>query len=103
MSLHAKRRCAGMERGRFGAIDEKLMKRAEGLLFGELSVALDIPKEAVPEYIASEVGGQKPQTGRSWTTKRLGLVGAASAGRPALAFGRTAMSRCRSLVVQANQ
>ncbi len=55
MSLHAKRHPAGDGKGKFGAIDQKFMKQAEELLFGELSVALGIPKEAVPEYIASRV------------------------------------------------
>lgn len=32
------------------------MKRAEELLFGELSVSLGIPKEEVPRYIEARVG-----------------------------------------------
>ncbi|NLE09871.1 MAG: hypothetical protein GX630_00055 [Actinobacteria bacterium] len=58
MSLYAKKEHIGEEKGRFGAVDERFMKQAEELLYGELSVALGIPKEAVPEYIASRVDGQ---------------------------------------------
>ena len=59
MSLYAKKHHIGEEQGRFGTVDQKFMTQAEDLLFGELSVALDIPKEAVPEYIASRVDGQR--------------------------------------------
>jgi CarD family transcriptional regulator len=58
MSLHAKKRHTGEEKGRFGAVDQKFMNQAEDLLFGELSVALGIPREAVAGYIASRVDGQ---------------------------------------------
>lgn len=34
-----------------GKVDERYRKRAEELLYGELAVALDIPKENVPQYI----------------------------------------------------
>jgi CarD family transcriptional regulator len=59
MSLYAKKQQVGEVKGRFGAVDQKFMKQAEDLLFGELSVALGIPREAVPGYIASRVDGQK--------------------------------------------
>ena len=64
MSLHAKQHPAGGGEGKFGAVDQKFMKQAEDLLFGELSVALGIPKEEVPEYIASRVGDQELREGR---------------------------------------
>ena len=59
MSLYAKKEHVGEEKGTFGAVDQKFMKQAEDLLFGELSVALGIPKEAVPAYIASRAEGQE--------------------------------------------
>lgn len=36
-----------------GLVDERYMKRAEDLLYGELAVALDIPKESVLDHIIS--------------------------------------------------
>ncbi|MBN1631089.1 MAG: hypothetical protein JW990_15120 [Thermoleophilia bacterium] len=61
MSLYAKKEQIGEEKGTFRAVDQKFMKQAEELLFGELSVALGIPKEAVPEYIASRVDDRRLQ------------------------------------------
>ena len=51
MSLHEKRILAQKQNRKFGLIDERYMKRAEDLLFGELSVALGINRDDVPEYI----------------------------------------------------
>ena len=36
-----------------GLVDERYMKRAEDILYGELAVALDIPKQNVPDYITN--------------------------------------------------
>ena len=36
-------------------VDERFMKQAEQLLFGELAAALGITPEQVPGYIAAEV------------------------------------------------
>lgn len=36
---------------KLGQIDQRFMKRAEDLLYGELSIALNIPKEEVPQFI----------------------------------------------------
>ncbi len=55
MSIYTKKQLAEQKKHKFGAIDDKFMKRAEELLFGELAIALDIPKEKVPEYIAKRV------------------------------------------------
>lgn len=57
MSLHAKKQVVDKQHQKFGPIDQKFMKRAEELLFGELSLAIGIPEERVPEYIASRVEG----------------------------------------------
>lgn len=55
MSIYAKKQYAEQQKRKFGAIDEKFLKRAEDLLFGELAAALCIPKENVPEYIEQRV------------------------------------------------
>ncbi len=52
MSIHAKKEAAVSQKKKLGAVDEKFMKRAEDLLFGELSVALGICKAEVADYIA---------------------------------------------------
>ena len=39
-----------------GQVDERYMKRAEELLYGELAVALDMSKEEIGGYIAEAVG-----------------------------------------------
>ncbi|WP_418665884.1 CarD family transcriptional regulator [Allofournierella sp.] len=45
-----------------GKTDQEYMKRAEGLLHGELAVALEIPVDEVEEYIRSRVeSGMFPQ------------------------------------------
>lgn len=55
MSIYTKRRQAEAQNRRLGMVDERYMKQAERLLFGELSVALDIPFEEVEPYIAKRV------------------------------------------------
>ena len=55
MSIYAKKQALEGQNKKIGALDEGFRKRAEELLFGELSAALGIPKEKVQEYIASRV------------------------------------------------
>jgi len=55
-SLYTKKRILEKENRKFGTVDERFMKRAEELLFGELAAALDIDKEQVPAYIAERMG-----------------------------------------------
>jgi CarD family transcriptional regulator len=55
MSIHAKKEAAVSQKKKLGAVDEKFMKRAEDLLFGELSVALGIRKAEVADYIARRI------------------------------------------------
>lgn len=55
MSLYVKRKAVLSQNRKFGLIDERFMKRAEDLLFGELAVALEIEREAVPEYIRTMI------------------------------------------------
>jgi Transcriptional regulators, similar to M. xanthus CarD len=53
MSIYTKRQVVEQQNRKFGAVDEKFMKRAEELLFGELAAALD--KEQVPVYITARI------------------------------------------------
>lgn len=55
MSIYAKKQILKEQKRKFGMVDERFLKRAEDLLFGELAVALDIPKGDVPSYIQSRV------------------------------------------------
>lgn len=55
MSIYAKKEEALAQKRKLGAVDEKFMRRAEDLLFGELAVALGIKKSQVAEYISSHV------------------------------------------------
>ena len=58
MSLYAKKKKTEAQKRKFGAIDERYMKRAEDLLFGELSAALEIPKGDVRQYIHDRLQGK---------------------------------------------
>ena len=51
MSINNKRIAAGQKRRKLGLVDERYLKRAEDLLYGEFSVALDIPREEIFAYI----------------------------------------------------
>ena len=51
MSIYAKKQDAARQQKKFGVTDEKYLRRAEELLFGELAVALEIPREDVQAYI----------------------------------------------------
>ena len=51
ISIYRKRKQLLEQKRKFGAIDERYLKRAEELLFGELSVALDVPKTEIREMV----------------------------------------------------
>lgn len=55
MSIYAKKQQTIAEKRKFGAIDERFLREAESLLFGELAAALEIAPEAVPAYIQSRL------------------------------------------------
>ena len=57
MSIYAKQKQAEAQKRRLGMVDERYMKQAERLLYGELSIALGIPFEEVQPYIARRVEG----------------------------------------------
>ena len=50
-SIYLKKQNAAQQNRKLGSVDERFMKRAEELLFGELAAALSIPLEKVTEYI----------------------------------------------------
>ena len=54
--IYQKKKIAHENRKKLGFVDEKYMNLSETLLFGELSVALDIPFEDVQKYIKSKIG-----------------------------------------------
>lgn len=54
MSIGAKRRQAESQNRRLGMVDERFLKQAERMLYGEFSVALGIPMEDVERYIANQ-------------------------------------------------
>lgn len=57
MSIYAKKKEQEQRGRRFGQVDERFMKQAESILFGEFAVALGIPKEEVHAYISRRVEG----------------------------------------------
>ncbi len=56
MSIYAKKKAAEQAKRKFGSVDEKYMRRAEDLLYGELAAALGIRRDEVPHYIERKVG-----------------------------------------------
>lgn len=54
--IYEKKKTARALKKKLGFSDEKYMRLAENLLFGELSTALDIPIESVPDYIEQKIG-----------------------------------------------
>jgi len=62
MSIYSKKQHVLQCRHKFGQVDERYMKKAEELLYGELSVALDMPRDQVASYIASRIGPASDQS-----------------------------------------
>ena len=56
LSIYRKREEMLSQKRKFGAIDERYMKRAEDLLFGELSVVLGITKGDVRARVQEKLG-----------------------------------------------
>jgi len=54
-SIYTKRRQAESQNRHLGMVDERFMKQAERLLYGEFSAALGIPENAVEAYITQRV------------------------------------------------
>ena len=55
MSIYAKKQFVEQQKRKFGQIDERFMKKAEELLYGEFAAALGIDKDEVPNYIAKRI------------------------------------------------
>jgi len=53
ISINTKKQVAAKKQRKIGSVDEKYMKRAEDLLFGELAAALDVSRNKVAEYITT--------------------------------------------------
>ncbi len=54
-AIYNKRRTVEAQKRHLGMVDERYMKQAERLLYGEFSVALGIPFDEVQPYIVSRV------------------------------------------------
>ncbi len=59
MSIYAKRKVIQQAKKKLNSTDEAYWKEGEGLLFGELSIALGIPFDEVQSYIRKRVSKQK--------------------------------------------
>lgn len=57
-SIYLKRGQAEAKNRRLGIVDERYMKQAERMLYGELATALEIPYDEVGGYIASRLEGE---------------------------------------------
>ena len=56
--IHSRAQRAVEAKKRICQTDQNFMRDAENILYGELSVALDIPKEQVPDFIRRQIGRQ---------------------------------------------
>ncbi len=63
MSIYAKKQDLASQHRKFGAVDERFMKRAEDLLYGELAVALKIGRDQVGTYISNRVKNARNAAG----------------------------------------
>ena len=54
-SLYLKKKEAETQKRKFGAVDERFMREAEDLLYGEFAAALDIDRDKVENYIAKSL------------------------------------------------
>ena len=59
--VRAKRLACQTRGGKISQVDERYMKRAEDLLYGELSISLGIPKDQVCDYIAGRLQNMEMQ------------------------------------------
>lgn len=62
-AVYVKNQACAKNGKRPGQIDQRYMKRAEELLHSELSVALHIPYEEVPDYIAQVIARAEASAG----------------------------------------
>lgn len=59
MSIHQKKVEAEANKKKLGAVDERFMKEAEELIFGEFAAVLDIPRSEVQGYIENRVNTKR--------------------------------------------
>lgn len=59
MTIYAKKQEAQRTKKKLSSTDQAFLKEGEGLLFGELSVALGIPFDEVQPYIQNRLQGHK--------------------------------------------
>lgn len=57
-SIYLKRKEALAQKKKFGAVDERFMKEAEDLLYGEFAAALCIGRDEVGAYISRALGAE---------------------------------------------
>ena len=62
-AIHHKRGVAEAKNRRLGMIDERYMKQAERMLYGELATALEIDYDEVEDYIAARLEGAAKSVG----------------------------------------
>lgn len=55
ISIYKKKQEAMAQKRKFGAVDERFMKEAEDLLFGEFAAALDIDRQSVQSFIEEKI------------------------------------------------
>jgi CarD family transcriptional regulator len=60
-SIYHKKEKMARQGKKFGRVDEHYMRQAEDTLFGELAVALGIPREGVQGYIAQRLNTPQPE------------------------------------------
>lgn len=58
ISINNKKKRLARQNKRFGRVDEHFMRRAEDNLYGELAVALNIPRDQVQEYISERIAAK---------------------------------------------
>lgn len=59
ISIYAKKKALLSQKRKFGSVDERFLKQAEELLFGEFAAALEIPKDQVRGYIDAKLESLK--------------------------------------------
>ena len=62
-AIHHKRGMAESKNRRLGMVDERYMKQAERMLYGELAAALELPYDHVEGYIAVRLEGASAEAG----------------------------------------
>ncbi len=62
-AIHAKDAAARQQGRRPGKVEEHYRKRAEELLYGELSISLGLPPEEVPQYIRRRLESAPKEAG----------------------------------------